>query len=285
MSTRPALALTLTTMALLAACSGSDSITPPRVIGHRGSGNSTETNPLPENTIPSIMTAMANGADGVEIDVQRSADGVLVLMHDFEVDHTTDGTGCVNALDASALAALDAGAPSRLGEGFVVPTLREVLGAFPEGLIDIEVKVTTDHPTCAATDRQATVSLLLEDLEGFARERVVVSSFDAVLLGMVRAADPSIPVALIGSNTDAIAIAEREGFDAVALLFLVVDATVIADAHDRGLELWVWTLDDAEIVERLVLSGVDAIITNSVTTVRNVGTRICEEMSCKSGIE
>lgn len=269
MSLRVPLALAFTLMLTTFACRN-DAAPAARVIGHRGSGNSSDTNPLPENTLPSIAAAMANGADGIEIDVQRTLDGVLVLMHDFEVDHTTDGTGCVSALGADAIAALDAGAPTRLGEGFVVPTLRAVLDALPEGVLDIELKVTTDHATCAPTDREATVSLLLEDIAGFPRERLVVSSFDAEILRLVRAADPTIAVALIASNTDAIATAEAEGFDAVALLFLVVDEDVIDDAHARGLEIWVWTVDDARISERLLLAGVDAIITNKVPVVRNV---------------
>lgn len=267
-------ALTFTFMITTAACRDGDEATVARVIGHRGSGTSSDTNPLPENTVPSIARAMADGADGVEIDVQRTADGVLVLMHDFEVDHTTNGTGCVSALDAEAISALDAGAPSRLGEGFVVPTLREVLDALPAGVLDIELKVTTDHATCAPTDREATVSLLLEDVANFPRERLVVSSFDAEILRLVRAADPTITIALIASRTDAIATAETEGFDAVALLFLVVNEDVIADAHARGLDIWVWTLDSRELAESLLLAGVDAIITDAVPVVRDARARV-----------
>jgi glycerophosphoryl diester phosphodiesterase len=267
-------ALTFTFMITTAACRDGDEATVARVIGHRGSGTSSDTNPLPENTVPSIARAMADGADGVEIDVQRTADGVLVLMHDFEVDHTTNGTGCVSALDAEAISALDAGAPSRLGEGFVVPTLRGVLDALPAGVLDIELKVTTDHATCAPTDREATVSLLLEDVANFPRERLVVSSFDAEILRLVRAADPTITIALIASRTDAIATAETEGFDAVALLFLVVNEDVIADAHARGLDIWVWTLDSRELAESLLLAGVDAIITDAVPVVRDARARV-----------
>jgi glycerophosphoryl diester phosphodiesterase len=275
----------VTLLPLLQGCGGDDAdcVCPASLtlnVGHRGSGNSSATNPLPENTLPSIEAAMADGADGVEIDVQLSADGTLVLMHDFEVDHTTDGTGCVNALTLEELQALDAGNPASLGTGIGVPTLAEVLDTFDEGVLDVELKVSQGHLTCGDTDRAATVAALLSDLEGFPRNRIVVSSFDLEVLKVLRAQDPTVTIALLGAGLDTIATAEAEGFEAAAVLVLAVNASTVADAHGRGLALWVWTLDDEAVAETLIDAGVDGVITNDVVTVRSVKERLCADFTC-----
>lgn len=272
---------------LLSACGddgGGEECTCPaasvQTIGHRGSGDSSEENPLPENTLPSVLAAMENGADGVEIDIQLSADGVLVLMHDAEVDGTTDGTGCVNALTVEELKALDAGHPGAIGEGYTIPTFAEVLAAFDGGLLDVELKVETGHAACEDTDREATVAALLADLEGFPRERLFVSSFDAEILSMVREADPTIRLALIAVGAGSIEIAGTAGFDAVALLWATVGPSDIADAHARGLDFWVWTLDDEADAERLIDLGIDGVITNDVPTILALRERMCEDSAC-----
>jgi glycerophosphoryl diester phosphodiesterase len=249
-------------------------------IGHRGSGDSSVTNPLPENTLPSIEAAMADGADGVEIDVQLSADGVLVLMHDFTVDHTTDGTGCVSALTLEELKALDAGNPASLGEGIQVPTLQEVVEGFDEGLLNVEVKVTVGHGTCEDTDRDATVEALISDLEGFPRERVVVSSFDVDVLRLLREKDASIPIGLLGLSAATLDATESEGFEIAAMSALSVSPALIDDARARGIAVWVWTLNDEEMIEELVEAQIDGVITNEVPIVRTVKERLCEGFTC-----
>ena len=94
-----------------------------QVFAHRGARAV-----APENTLPAFARALELGADGIELDVQCSADGHLVVMHDFAVDKTTDGTGQVAALTLAELRRLDAG--HAFGPAFAgvrVPTLEEVL--------------------------------------------------------------------------------------------------------------------------------------------------------------
>lgn len=86
------------------------------ILGHRGAPFA-----APENTLAAFRRALAAGADGIEADVQRSADGRLLLLHDDTVERTTDGAGRVGELPWSALAALAA------GQGERIPTLEEVL--------------------------------------------------------------------------------------------------------------------------------------------------------------
>lgn len=85
-------------------------------IGHRGARGH-----APENTLKAIEAGIRTGADLVELDIQRTADGALVVMHDKRVDRTTNGTGCVTRMSLEELRRLDA------GEGERIPTLEEVL--------------------------------------------------------------------------------------------------------------------------------------------------------------
>jgi glycerophosphoryl diester phosphodiesterase len=142
------------------------------VIGHRGNRAHS-----PENTLESMREAVALGVDALEFDVHVSRDGVPVVHHDATLDRTTSGTGPLAALDLRALKALDAGArytpdggrsfPWR-DRGVRIPTLDEVLGAFPTLPLIIELK------TPAAT--QAARAVIGRHA---AERRVIVAGFEA----------------------------------------------------------------------------------------------------------
>ena len=110
----------LTALGLLIA---SSACAAPQLIAHRGG-----TGDAPENTLPAFQKALEMGVDGIELDVHLSADGDLVVIHDFTVDKTTRGSGRVETFTTAQLAALDAGShfsPTFAGVG--VPTLADVL--------------------------------------------------------------------------------------------------------------------------------------------------------------
>lgn len=155
----------------------------PLIIGHRGASAG-----APENTLAAFALAQEQGADGVELDVQFSADGQIVIMHDATVDRTTNGTGRVTDLTLAQLQALDAGA------GQTIPTLDELFEAFgPSLLYNIEIKDwgwRDHHLELAVADRIAAYHL---------ERQVLVSSFNplsvrrarrcltrATLVGMIR---------------------------------------------------------------------------------------------------
>lgn len=95
-----------------------------KIVGHRGASGD-----APENTMAAFWAAKDVGADGIEFDVQRSADGELVVIHDYSVDRTTDGTGLVSELTTEEIARFDAGSWfSSAFSGAKVPRLSEVLG-------------------------------------------------------------------------------------------------------------------------------------------------------------
>src|SRR5919204_389354 len=114
------------------------------VVAHRGASAG-----APENTADAFELAIRHGADALELDVRLSADGVPVVIHDATLDRTTDGQGPVSGRTAAELQRLDAGArftrdggrtfPFR-GQGSRIPTLADVLRAFPEVPLLVEIK-------------------------------------------------------------------------------------------------------------------------------------------------
>jgi glycerophosphoryl diester phosphodiesterase len=146
----------------------------------------------PENTLAAFRRALAVGADGIELDVHLSADGVPVVIHDETLERTTDGAGPVSAQSLAGLASLDAGgwfAPEFSGEG--VPTLAEVLRLLAGRLrLNLEVK-----------DARAGWAVL-DLLRHFPQTDAVLSSFDHSLLARLRRIAPDLPLAMLVAAGD-----------------------------------------------------------------------------------
>jgi glycerophosphoryl diester phosphodiesterase len=157
----------------------------PLVFGHRGGSKLG-----PENTVLAMARGLAAGADGFECDVRLSADGVPVVIHDPTLDRTTSASGPVGERTAGELAAVDAGCRFVPGEtAFVVPapvgvpTLRQVLTAFPSARAIVEIK--DDSPRLAGL-----VAALV--VEVGAASRVCVGSFHQTVLDEVRRVAPAL---------------------------------------------------------------------------------------------
>ena len=136
------------------------------MIAHRGASAY-----APENTLAAFQLALRQGADGVELDVQLSADGEVVVCHDGSVDRTTDGHGLVAELSLAQLKQLDAGA--WFGQAFRgerIPTLAEVFESLPGGIIDVELK-----PGALSSALPNKVAALITRFN--LSERVIVTSF------------------------------------------------------------------------------------------------------------
>ena len=160
----------------------------PLNIAHRGASAV-----APQNTLAAFRKAMELGADGVELDVQLSADGAVVVIHDFTVDKTTDGTGRVAEKTLAELEALDAGirfSPQFAGER--IPTLAQVFEAL-EGklLVNVELKDFNLRSSALAAP-------VVEVIREHAMEkRVLFSSFNPFALRAVKRLAPEIPAGLL----------------------------------------------------------------------------------------
>lgn len=219
------------------------------VIAHRGASAD-----HPENTIEAFVGAKEQGADGVELDVRLSADDVLVLHHDA---HLPDGR-MVREVLADDLP------PS-------VPNLAEALEATDPLFTNIELKnLRTDPDHDAAEFLSIAVAGLIAAFD--AHRRVLVSSFDLDAVLRIRATDPEVPLGwLVWGQADPaqlIARVEAHALQAIHPHDLLVDAAFVRRAHDAGVKVNVWTVDDVDRGRALVDMGVDAIITNTPRLMR-----------------
>lgn len=225
-------------------------------IGHRGAAGT-----RPELTRCSFERAVELGADMVELDVQLTRDGQLVVLHDRELGRTVRASGPVRDALLADLRGLDAGAwfdPAFAGER--VLSLEEVLD-LTHGRVDLNVEIKSPEPDWEQTAR-GLVALLR------ARGRVastIVSSFDTGALGCVRSLGPDLRIGVLcrPQETDAAwSAAAALGAVAVHPHWSVVNAELVARAHRAGLRVLVWTVNDKESILRLAGLGVDGIISD-----------------------
>lgn len=223
----------------------------------------------PENTIPAFETAIAMGADGVELDVQRTADGELVVIHDETLDRTTSGSGRVVDRTLDELRALDASNGAPAFTGIRIPTLAEVLELLaPTGMrVNVELKTSVEfYPGI-----EAEALALVEDAG--MTERVVWSSFNHLTLLPLRGRVPAANIGLLLSDVTVEPWRYAREFGAGALhpgLHLLQVPGWVDAAHEAGLAVHVWTVDEPAHLQLVAAAGVDVIITNRPDDARTV---------------
>jgi glycerophosphoryl diester phosphodiesterase len=226
----------------------------------------------PENTVAAFDLGLAAGADGLELDVHLSADGVPVVHHDSTLDRTTDATGPVARRTAAALAQVDAGYryqhdgayPFR-GQDIGVPTLREVLGRYPGVRIIIEMKVDTAAlGQAVARDVQATGAVGWACVAG-AGARAVAAARHALPAVASSTTKSEVRGALYRSwfgvqlargRHSCFQVPETSG------AIRILSRRFIRAAHRAGALVEAWTIDDETDMTRLLEWGVDALISN-----------------------
>lgn len=237
-------------------------------VAHRGASGV-----APENTLAAVRAAAGTGADMVEVDVQRSADGVLVIMHDTTLERTTDAEEVFPDREDYDLAdftfdelrQLDAG--SWFDEAFAgeqIPTLDEVIAALPGGAgLLLEVKSPELYPGLAADVAEA-----LAGWPGYVRahpraQRLVVQSFDWDFMREYHELQPGVAVGLLGGPPSDAELVELAAWaDQINPSHTTVDAEVIDRIHELGMSVNVYTVNDPQRMRELVELGVDGIITN-----------------------
>jgi len=228
------------------------------VLGHRGASGD-----APENTLAAFRLALAQGADGVELDVWRCATGELAVIHDEDTRRVAGPALVVPDSPWRDLRGLDVGAwKGARFAGERILRLEEALEAMPGAVVNVELK--TRRGEGASTLARAAAEAIRAARAG---ERVVVSSFDWRALRAFRAAAPSVRLGLLFDRKPAWRLRLALG---VALLrpsavhparLLASEARLRAWAG-RGLAVNVWTVDDPDEVRRLASLGASAVITN-----------------------
>lgn len=240
----------------------------PLVFAHRGGARL-----VPENTMAAIDNGMKLGSDGFEIDVQLSADGIPIVIHDHTLDRTTDRTGPVSALSAAELARVDAGFqferdgghPFR-GQGIGVPRLDDLLAKYPQARVIIEMK--GGQPELA---RAVAASIK----KASAIERTCVGSFHQSSIDAIRAEHPEVTTSASQEEARwtlhrswvrwpwtkprpwvAFQVPEKAG------RMRVVSRAFLRHVHREGHAVQVWVVNERADIERLLDWGVDGIISD-----------------------
>jgi glycerophosphoryl diester phosphodiesterase len=236
----------------------------PLVLAHRGASAY-----APENTLAAFNLAFELGADGVELDVSLTRDGIPVVIHDDTVDRTTNGHGAVNQFTLAELQQLDASNRMEKYRGEKIPTLEQVLRAIGKrGLINIEIKST-------GLKTDGVEGAVLAAIENTGAPRVLISSFNPLALRRMLLLDPRLPRGLLYAPRLPIFLrrAWLRPFARPAALhphFSMVTREFVVWAHQRGYQVNTWTVDEPDVARRLIEWGVDGIITNKPDVVRKI---------------
>ena len=243
----------------------------PIAFAHRGGSQL-----WPENTMLSFEGAVGLGYRYLETDVHLTKDGVLVTIHDATVDRTTDSSGLVRALPLAELKGLDAGyrfspdggrAYPLRGQGATIPTLAEVVKAFPHVSLNIDLK---RHDVAMVEAMAAFIE------ERGLHDRLLIASFaDGIIKAFRRRTEGRVATAAAGWETRLFWLTSRLGltrlirpaYDALQVppsmgRLTVVDRRLLAAASRRGVQVHVWTVDEAAEMRRLLALGVDGIMSD-----------------------
>jgi glycerophosphoryl diester phosphodiesterase len=227
-----------------------------KVIAHRGASGE-----YPENTLLAFSEAIKQRADGIELDIQYHHSDNFVLLHDNDLENTTNGKGSVNNYSLTDLQQLDAG----LGE--FIPTLHQALKLINgDCLVNIELKT-------AVIDKASLLKIitrLQNDIEhainfhDFAWSQFIVSSFNHALLAELKNLFPKLATATLVALCPLNYAQCAQQLKAINLhpSIEILNQQLVDDAHQHGLTVWVYTVDIEEDISKCFAYGVDGVFTN-----------------------
>jgi glycerophosphoryl diester phosphodiesterase len=227
------------------------------VMAHRGASFY-----APENTMPAFELAKELGADGIELDVQLTKDGKLVVIHDDEVDRTSNGHGRVSEMSYGELCALDFSAGKDGYKNTKIPLLEEVFEfASREGIfVNVEIK----DDSCAKTFHIADKVIEAEKKYNMTGN-VTYSSFNHYILRYLKNISQDIPVSIlyVGGFVDIWEYAKKLDCDGIHPHYsALADKNIILECHKLGIKVRPWTVDSEEQMKFALDLGVDSLITN-----------------------
>ena len=220
----------------------------------------------PENTLAAFRMAIESGADGTEMDLQVTKDGVVVIIHDDAVDRTTDGRGCIGDLTLAEIKRLDAGAkfsPAFRGER--IPTLRELIDLVKASgnerfRLNLEIKFADGREGHPADLEERVLAVLRE--AGFL-ERVITQSFHHASAAKMKRLAPRIPAGLLVGQRrqpgDPVAAIRAHRVDYYAPHHSLVTPDLLRTLHQAGIPVVTWTVNDPTDMRRLVAMGLGTL--------------------------
>ncbi len=242
----------------------------PYVIAHRGiSGR------YPENTLLAYEKAIEAKADWIELDVQTSADDVVIVSHDTQAQRCTDGQGYFKFKTLQEIKKLDAGSwMDPKFAGLRVPTLEETLDFMGDGRIRICIEIKGDETGEYLRTTYETIKILQKHN---ALQHVMIASFNHECLRAVKQWEPLICTSLDpqpqdGSLTPWELCQQVLGYNINAMQHKSDKLTpeIIDECHQHGFSLWAWTVNEPDDMRRIIAMGADGIMTDYADTLREI---------------
>ncbi|MDP3181541.1 MAG: glycerophosphodiester phosphodiesterase family protein [Desulfobaccales bacterium] len=226
-----------------------------KIMGHRGAPAYE-----PENTLRSIRRALKMGVAAVEVDVQLTRDGLLVVIHDDTLDRTTNGHGAVKDFTFAELRALDA------GKGEPIPSLKEV----------VDLIKGRAHLVVELKQPEAAPALLQFFQDHLIFDAAQVISFWHPVLKTLKEQEPRLRtgVLMVGCPADPAGLALAARAETLVLNYRYVNRELVDAAHRQGIRVIVWNIDDPEILKPYLAMNLDAIGTNRPQEIINYLNRL-----------
>lgn len=227
-----------------------------KIFAHRGASAY-----APENTVEAFALAMEQGADGIELDVQMTKDGQVVVIHDETIDRVSDGTGAVRDYTLEELKKFHFSNHMENYENAVIPTLKEVLDLIKSSnmLLNIELKTGIYwYPNLEEKTMELVKEAGMED-------RVIYSSFNHYSIKKILELNPHAECAFLYSdvilNVDK--YAKNAGVCGLhPAVYHLKMAEFLKEYQESGLKVRVWTVNKKEDMEKFIKADLEAVITN-----------------------
>ena len=236
----------------------------PLVWAHRGASGY-----APENTLPAFAMAADMHADGVELDIQLTKDGEIVVCHDERVDRTSNAKGNIRDFTLDELKKLDFSNGKLAYEGVQIPTMREVCDLLKPTGLTINIELKTGEYFYPSIEEKI-VKLIHEcGME----KKVIYSSFNHYSIRKIQELDPEAETAFLYEDgfIDMPAYGEKYGVKALHPSgYNLQYPAFMEDCRKRGLDVNVWTIDREADIRACIACGVHAIITNLPDKVRKI---------------
>ena len=243
----------------------------PLIWAHRGASGH-----APENTLPAFDLAAKMGADGVELDVQMTKDGEIVVCHDETINRTSSGKGRIKEYTLTELKQFDFSYGNLAYEGVQIPTLEEVMDLLDPTGLTINIEIKTGIIFYPEIERKLLDLARRKNWE----DRVIYSSFNHETLRTLHQLDPSVQTGILYADGLVDVVPYAKSLHARALhpaMYNLQYPGFLEQCAEAGIDIHVWTINSTEEITRCIELGVHAIITNYPEKVKKILSRTLGE--------
>ena len=236
----------------------------PLIFAHRGASAY-----APENTIPSFQKAIELNADGVELDIQLSKDGQIVVVHDETINRTSNGTGWVKDYTLEELKQFRFNTLHPEYENVTIPTMQEVIDVIKPSNLCINIELKTGIIQYPHIEEMILELIHKNDMD----DRVIYSSFHHPSCAKIKELKKDAYIGFLTRDGifDLPQYAKDHNANALnPALYQLLYPNFVKDCHELGVDINVWTVDDPEHIKQALDLGVHSIISNKPDLVRQL---------------